>query len=224
MVTDTERDTLYGAYAHDSAMRKNVGIRRRLSPLLGGDRRKIELLNAVLMSLPGSPIIYYGDELGLIDGVIAPGDEQDPWGIRYPDLNRDTCRTPMQWTLDDGMGFTPSGVKPWLPFAHPGNSVATQLDDPGSTLSLYRRLLTLRHEIAELALGDIEMLESNTNEVLAYKRSLSGRTSYVAVNFSNESKPVKFPREVHQVLSTSTVRIEPFTSILLGPTEAIVAR
>lgn len=61
--------------------------------------------------------MYYGDELGLVDGEVRPGEEQDPWGKRYPDRNRDPCRTPMQWTLDEGMGFTPAGVMPWLPFA-----------------------------------------------------------------------------------------------------------
>jgi len=194
----------------------------RLSTRFGTEQ--VRAAAVLLLTLRGTPTMYYGDELGLIDGVIPPGNEQDPWGRRYPELNRDACRTPMQWTLDDGMGFTSAGVEPWLPFADPNTSVASQLDDPTSVLSLYRNLLRLRHEIAELALGDIDMFEGNANDVLAYKRSLDGETTYVAVNFTNEDRPVEFPTEVRQVLSTSAERTEAFTAILLGANEAIVAR
>ena len=194
----------------------------RLSTRFGTER--IRAAAVLLLTLRGTPTMYYGDELGLVDGVIPPGEEQDPWGRRHPDLNRDMCRTPMQWTLDEGMGFTAAGVEPWLPFADPNNSVASQLEDPASPLSFYRSLLSLRREIAELALGDIEMLESNTNNVLGYKRSLNGETSFIAVNFTNEDQPVVFPTEVHQVLSTSAGRTDPFTSILLEPNEAIIVR
>ena len=92
MVTDEERDYMYRAYAADPQMRINLGIRRRLAPLLGNDRRKIELLNALLFSLPGTPVIYYGDEIGMGDNVYL-GD-------------RDGVRTPMQWTPDRNAGFS----------------------------------------------------------------------------------------------------------------------
>ena len=92
MVTDEERDYMLRAYARDDEMRINLGIRRRLAPLLGNDRRKIELLNALLFSLPGTPVVYYGDEIGMGDNVYL-GD-------------RDGVRTPMQWTADRNAGFS----------------------------------------------------------------------------------------------------------------------
>ena len=92
MVTDEERDYMYRAYAHDRQMRINLGIRRRLAPLLGNDRRKIELMNALLFSLPGTPVIYYGDEIGMGDNIYL-GD-------------RNGVRTPMQWSADRNAGFS----------------------------------------------------------------------------------------------------------------------
>src|SRR5262249_12835353 len=92
MVTDEERDYMYNEYAKDRKMRLNLGIRRRLAPLLDNSRRRIELMNGLLMSLPGSPIIYYGDEIGMGDNIWL-GD-------------RDGCRTPMQWTGDRNAGFS----------------------------------------------------------------------------------------------------------------------
>lgn len=194
----------------------------RLATRYGVERTRTAAL--LLLTLRGTPTMYYGDEFGLIDVVIPLGEEQDPWGQKYPDLNRDMCRSPMQWALGDGMGFTAEGVKPWLPFADPDNSVESQLKDPSSILRFYQTLLELRREIAELARGDIEMLDSNAENVLTYRRSLDGQTSFIAVNFTAESQLVEFPTEVQQILSTSTDRSEPFTSILLGPNEAVIAR
>src|SRR6516164_4878226 len=92
MVTDEERDYMYRVYAHDRQMRINLGIRRRLAPLLGNDRRKIELMNALLLSMPGTPVLYYGDEIGMGDNVYL-GD-------------RNGVRTPMQWSSDRNAGFS----------------------------------------------------------------------------------------------------------------------
>ncbi len=92
MVTDEERDYMYRVYAQDTKARINLGIRRRLAPLLGNDRKRIELLNALLMSLPGTPVIYYGDEIGLGDNIFL-GD-------------RNGVRTPMQWSSDKNAGFS----------------------------------------------------------------------------------------------------------------------
>src|ERR1039457_1166892 len=92
MVTDEERDYMYRVYAEDRQMRINLGIRRRLAPLLGNDRRKIELMNALLFSLPGAPVIYYGDEIGMGDNIYL-GD-------------RNSVRTPMQWSADRNAGFS----------------------------------------------------------------------------------------------------------------------
>ncbi len=194
----------------------------RLSTRFG--RHRIRAAAVMLLTLRGTPTMYYGDELGLIDGAVEPGEEQDPWGRRYPDLNRDMCRTPMQWTLDDGMGFTTPGTRPWLPFAQPTSSVASQLDDPDSTLSLYRRLLRLRRAIPELMVGDITMVDSNSDNVLVYERTISSASTYVAVNFTEQQQNVEFPTEIRQVLSTSHERSEKFSSVTLSPNEAIIAR
>lgn len=194
----------------------------RLSTRFGCHR--IRAAAVMLLTLRGTPTMYYGDELGLIDGVIVPGREQDPWGRRYPDLNRDVCRTPMQWTLGDGMGFTTHGSGPWLPFADLTSSVASQLEAQGSTLSLYRKLLELRHATPELMLGDITMIDPNNDNVLIYVRTLSGSSTHVAVNFTEREQEVELPIQIRQVLSTERERAGRFSSVTLLPNEAIIAR
>ena len=194
----------------------------RLSTRLGPHR--IRAAAVMLLTLRGTPTMYYGDELGLVDGVIELGQEQDPWGRKHPDLNRDMCRTPMQWTVDGGMGFTTPGSRPWLPFADPGTSVASQLDEPESTLSLYRELLTLRRTTPELMLGDVTMIDSTNDNVLVYERTLSGSSTYVAVNFTDEEQDVEFPTEIRQALSSVRERSGGFSSVTLLANEAIIAR
>ena len=143
MVTDEERDYMYRAYAADPQMRLNLGIRRRLAPLLGNDRRKIELLNALLFSLPGTPVIYYGDEIGMGDNVYL-GD-------------RDGVRTPMQWSADRNAGFSRAGPAPPLPAADRGGPVPLRDGErgepaprPGSLLSWMRQLIAVRQRHAVL--------------------------------------------------------------------------
>ena len=177
----------------------------------------------LLLTLRGTPTMYYGEELGLIDCVVAPGMEQDPWGRTHPDLNRDGCRSPMQWTLGPGMGFTTPDAEPWLPFADPTTSVETQMDDPSSPLSLYRELLALRRARRELASGDFTMLDDNPDNVLSFARSLDGRSSYVAINFTEEEQPYTFPVEVTQLLGTAGPRQGVLRAITLEPNEAVVA-
>jgi alpha-glucosidase len=178
----------------------------------------------LLLTLRGTPTIYYGDELAMRDGVIQRGEELDPWGRRYPDLNRDKNRTPMQWAATDGMAFTQPGVKPWLPFADTVTSVGSQIDDPDSVLSLYRNLLALRRRTPALRLGSITMLAPDNQSVLAYKRDLDGSSTVVAINFSDEPQPFEFPRPVRQILSTHSSRGEDFSVTTLDPSEAVVAQ
>ncbi len=186
--------------------------------------RRVRAAAVLLLTLKGTPTMYYGEELGLIDCVIDPGTEQDPWGKNHPDLNRDGCRSPMQWTRAPGMGFTPRTVEPWLPFADQTMSVADQVDDPDSTLSLYRSLLRLRHETPVLAIGNMTMLTDNQDNVLSYSRSLHDDVVYVAINFTDSSQPYSFPTEVTQVLGTQGSREGSFSSVVISPNEAIVAR
>ena len=137
MVTDEERDYMYRTYAHDPAMRINLGIRRRLAPLLHNNRQKMELMHGLLCSLPGSPVLYYGDEIGMGDNVYL-GD-------------RDGVRTPMQWSADRNAGFsTANPQKLYLPviidpeYNYETVNVAAQLDNPESLLWWVRRLIALR--------------------------------------------------------------------------------
>ena len=163
MVTDEERDYMYRAYASDPQMRVNLGIRRRLAPLLGNDRRKIELLNALLFSLPGTPVIYYGDEIGMGDNVYL-GD-------------RDAVRTPMQWSPDRNAGFsTANPHKLFLPaiidpeYHYETINVETQRARPNSLLSWTRQLIALRRRHRVLGRGSIELLDPDNPHVLAFLR------------------------------------------------------
>ncbi len=186
--------------------------------------RRARAAAVLLLTLRGTPTLYYGDELAMTDGSIPPGEEQDPWGRQYPDLNRDKCRTPMQWTTARGMGFTTSDADPWLPFSDGETTVESQIGDPDSMLSLYRRLLALRHETPALAMGDITMLESNSDNVLSYVRELDGVSIFVAINFTDKPQPFTCPRDAQQILSTQDDREGQLTRIVLDPNEAIIAR
>ena len=174
MVTEEERDLMLRAYARDDEMRINAGIRRRLAPLLGNDRRKIELLNAVLFSLPGTPVLYYGDEIGMGDNVYL-GD-------------RDGVRTPMQWTADRNGGFsTANPHRLYLPliteqeYHFESVNVETQLRNPASLLSWMRQLIALRSRYRVLGRGDITFLEPDNPHVLAHIRRVDGETPMLCV-------------------------------------------
>ena len=163
MVTDEERQLMLRAYARDHEMRINLGIRRRLAPLLGNDRRKIELLNALLFSLPGTPVLYYGDEIGMGDNVYL-GD-------------RDGVRTPMQWTADRNAGFsTANPHRLYLPLiTEPGYhyeqvNVETQANNPASLLSWMRQIVSLRKRRPVLGRGGITFLDPDNQHVLAFVR------------------------------------------------------
>src|SRR5690606_30142141 len=152
MVTDEERDYMWGEYAADPRFRINVGIRRRLAPLLGGDRRQIELLNVILLSLPGSPVLYYGDEIGMGDDPFL-GD-------------RNGVRTPMQWSPDKNGGFSRAPHhRLFMPAIHHGPyaydfvNVEDAEADPHSLLHFMRRVLTFRTQHAHVfGRGSLDVL------------------------------------------------------------------
>jgi glycosidase len=185
---------------------------------------RVRAAAVLLLTLKGTPTLYYGEELGLVDCAVTPGDEQDPWGKKHPDLNRDGCRSPMQWNQDQGMGFTLPTVTPWLPFADPSTSVADQLDDAGSTLTLYRSLINVRHATQALSLGSLTMLDSNRDHVLSYSRTLDDDTVHVAINFTDTAQPYEFPTTVSQLFGTAGERTGLFSDVTLAPNEAIIAR
>jgi maltose alpha-D-glucosyltransferase/alpha-amylase len=154
---------MYGEYARDPRMRKNLGIRRRLAPLVDNDRRVAELLHGLLLSLPGSPVLYYGDELLMGDNIYL-GD-------------RDGVRTPMQWTPDRNAGFSKADfaqlyLPPLMDPVHGYQAVNVEAErrDPSSFLHWLRRMLAVRHQYPQFATGSLEVLPADNPSVLAYVR------------------------------------------------------
>jgi maltose alpha-D-glucosyltransferase / alpha-amylase len=163
MVTDEERDYMYAEYAKDPRMKANIGIRRRLAPLLDNDRNQQELFTALLLSLPGSPVLYYGDEIGMGDNIWL-GD-------------RDAVRTPMQWTPDRNAGFSRCDPgRLYLPvimdpiYGYQGVNVEAQSNSTSSLLHWTRRMLQVRREHPAFGLGDFTERGSSNPSVLAYLR------------------------------------------------------
>ncbi|UQS27885.1 maltose alpha-D-glucosyltransferase [Amycolatopsis thermalba] len=195
MVSDEERDYMYAEYAKDPRMKANIGIRRRLAPLLENDRNQLELFTALLLSLPGSPVLYYGDEIGMGDNIWL-GD-------------RDAVRTPMQWTPDRNAGF--SGCDPgriYLPvimdpvYGYQAINVEAQRDSASSLLNWTRRMIEVRKQHHAFAEGDFVELGGSNPSVLAYKRTWirpDGRLDIVLCvnNLSRFPQPVELDLSEH---------------------------
>jgi maltose alpha-D-glucosyltransferase/alpha-amylase len=184
MVTDEERDYMYRVYAEDSQARINLGIRRRLAPLLGNDRRRIELMNGLLLSLPGTPVIYYGDEIGMGDNIYL-GD-------------RNGVRTPMQWSPDRNAGFSRSNPqKLYLPpvidpdFSYEAVNVENQLNNPHSLLWWMKRVIAHRKRFRAFGRGTIEFLNPSNGKVLAFVRRHEQEKVLVVANLSRYSQFVE---------------------------------
>jgi maltose alpha-D-glucosyltransferase / alpha-amylase len=184
MVTNEERDYMYYAYASDPHTKLNLGIRRRLAPLLENDRRRIELMNGLLLTLPGSPIIYYGDEIGMGDNVYL-GD-------------RNGVRTPMQWSRDRNAGFsTAEEGRLYLPvitdpvYGYQAVNVAAQRATPSSLLNTMRRLIATRKRSKAFGRGTIEFLRPRNTSVLAFLREHGDERILVVANLSERSQPVE---------------------------------
>lgn len=178
MVSTEERAAMYGWYAEDPRMRANVGIRRRLAPLLRNSRPEIELANALLLSLPGSPCLYYGDEIGMGDNIWLP--------------DRDSVRTPMQWTPDRNAGFSSADPgKLYLPpiqsLVHHYQSVnvESQLAQPSSLLHWTRGMLEIRKQYPVLGSGAFEILPTNNEAVLAFLRYDESDAILCIMNMAN---------------------------------------
>ncbi len=184
MVDDDERAYMYERYAPDPTMRKNVGIRRRLAPLVDNDRAVLELLNGLLLSLPGSPILYYGDEIGM--------------GDLHQLEDRDGVRTPMQWDSGVGAGFSAADPASfYLPvvdrkaFPLDDVNVRAQREDPSSLLSWMRSKLAERANHPVLGTGAYEPVESSDPAVLAFVRSDDTESILVTTNFATEERTVE---------------------------------
>jgi maltose alpha-D-glucosyltransferase/alpha-amylase len=184
MVTDEERDYMYREYARDSRMRINVGIRRRLAPLLDNGRRQIELMNALLLSMPGTPIIYYGDEIGMGDNVYL-GD-------------RNGVRTPMQWSPDRNAGFSEadsaqlySPVIVDMPYGYQAVNVESQERTQTSLLRWMRRIIGIRRQYQAFSRGSWEALRPQNTKVLAYLRRYGNETILCVANLSRYAQYVE---------------------------------
>jgi len=177
MVTDEERDYMYRVYAHDPQMRLNLGIRRRLSPLLGNHRKRIELMNALLFSVLGTPIIYYGDEIGMGDNIFL-GD-------------RNGVRTPMQWSADRNAGFSKANPhRLYLPviidpeYHFEVINVEAEENNRHSLLWWMKRLIGLRKRFKAFSRGDLEFLHPDNAKILAFTRSYQDECILVVCNLS----------------------------------------
>ncbi len=184
MVTEVERDFMYDSYAKEKISRLNLGIRRRLAPLLEGDRRRIELLNGLLMSLPGSPFIYYGDEIGMGDNIYL-GD-------------RNGVRTPMQWTGGWNAGFSEADperlYQPIISnavYGYQGTNVASQRRQEVSLLNWMKRLIRLRKSTRVFSRGSIKFLKPPNHRVLTYLRALGKEKVLVVSNLSSTAQAVE---------------------------------
>ena len=177
MVTDEERDYMYRAYAQDRHARINLGIRHRLAPLLRNDRRRIELMNALLFSLPGTPVLYYGDEIGMGDNIYL-GD-------------RDGVRTPMQWSADRNAGFSRANPQRlYLPvnidpeYHYETVNVEAQHDNPSSLLWWMKRLIALRKRYKAFGRGSFKLLRPDNAKVLTFIREYQDERILVVANLS----------------------------------------
>jgi maltose alpha-D-glucosyltransferase / alpha-amylase len=191
MVTDKERDYLWSFYATDRRARINLGIRRRLAPLLDNDRRKIELLNSLLLSMPGTPVLYYGDEIGMGDNIYL-GD-------------RDGVRTPMQWSPDRNGGFSRSDpAKLFLPaiqdpiYGFDAVNVEAQLRSSGSLLNWTKRLIAIRRNHKVFGRGSLRFLYPSNRKVFAYIRGSEDECILCVANLSRSPQAVELDLSDHK--------------------------
>lgn len=220
MVTDEERDYMYQVYAGDPRQRINLGIRRRLAPLLDNHRRKIELMNSLLFSLPGSPILYYGDEIGMGDNVYL-GD-------------RDGVRTPMQWSSDKNAGFSHTNPQRlYLPviidpeYHYEAVNVETQQANTASLLWWMKRIIATRKRFRAFSRGDINFISSSNIHVLTFLRTYEDEHLLVVVNFSRFAQTVEIelagqdyqgwtPEEIFSRNEFPRVRETPYMVMVAG--------
>ena len=184
MVTDEERDYMYRVYAKDAKARINLGIRHRLAPLMESDRRKIELMNSLLFSMPGTPVIYYGDEIGMGDNFHL-GD-------------RDGVRTPMQWSPDRNAGFSRTNPQQlYLPvildpqYNYEAVNVETQRQNTSSLFWFMKHLISMRKKYKAFGRGDMKFINVDNPKVLAFTRHYENETLLIVVNLSKFSQPAE---------------------------------
>jgi maltose alpha-D-glucosyltransferase/alpha-amylase len=218
MVTPEEREWMWQEYAPEPRMRLNLGIRRRLAPLLDNDRRKIELAHSLLFTLPGSPVLYYGDELGMGDDIWLP--------------DRNGVRTPMQWTAAPDGGFSEApGAQLYAPVIQGAEygpaqvSVEAQRADPGSLLNTIRRMISVRKGHESLGWGDFKSVDASNAAVACCLRRHGGEAMLVLNNLSGSAQDVHLPADLrhnyHDAFSQEAValaeplRLQPYQYLWL---------
>jgi len=219
MVTPEERQWMWEQYAPDSRMRLNLGIRRRLAPLLDNDRRKMELASSLLFTLPGSPVIYYGDEIGMGDNILLP--------------DRNGVRTPMQWTDALNAGFSQAPAQllyaPVIEDEHfkPARvNVAAQQNDPASFLNTIRHMIAIRKEHKVFGWGDFNWLDLGNQAVIAYTRAFAEERLLILHNLSSETQEVTLIPNgkgytdllSNQILPSERLVLQPFQYLWLTAT------
>ncbi len=218
MVTDEERDYMYKVYAKDPQAKINLGIRHRLAPLLDNNQKKIELMNYLLFSLPGTPVIYYGDEIGM--------------GDNYYLGDRNGVRTPMQWDPDRNAGFSDANPqKLYLPtiidpeYSYEAVNVETQQRNPSSLLWWMKRVINMRKRYKAFSRGDIEFLHTENPKVLVFLRSYEDEVILVIANLSRFSQAAEIdlsaykdylPMEVFSQNKFPVIREDPYL-FTMGP-------
>jgi maltose alpha-D-glucosyltransferase/alpha-amylase len=190
MVTEDERDYMWAEYARDPRMKLNLGIRRRLAPLLNSGRRQMELFYGLLLSLPGTPILYYGDEIGMGDNIYL-GD-------------RDGVRTPMQWSADRNGGFSRADfARLYLPplmdpvYSYQAVNVEAQERNESSMLHWLRRFMAVRRRHPVFGQGSFEVLEASNPSVFAFMRVLGEKRVLCVNNLSRFAQPVELDLRVY---------------------------
>lgn len=202
MVTDEERQFMWESYAKEPRMKLNLGIRRRLAPLADNDRRVIELLNSILLSMQGSPIIYYGDEIGMGDNIYLH--------------DRNGVRTPMQWDNNTNAGFSKGNPhRLYLPliidnvYGYQSINVDSQMIQPNSLLNFTKKIIGVRKEVKAFGRGDIKFLQPENTKILAYTRTFEDEIILCAANMSSKAQAADFDLseylnyEVTEILSKS---------------------
>jgi len=184
MVTDEDRDYMYREYAKDPRMKLNLGIRRRLAPLMDSGRRRLELMHSLLFSLPGTPVMYYGDEIGMGDNIFL-GD-------------RNGVRTPMQWTPDRNAGFSRADyARLFAPviadtvYGYQALNVEAQEASPGSLLNWVRELIRVRKQHPGLWMGKLRFVNPTNRRVMAFIRSFPEETLLCVCNLARGAQPAE---------------------------------
>jgi maltose alpha-D-glucosyltransferase/alpha-amylase len=188
MVTPEERNWMWQQYAPDPRMKLNLGIRRRLAPLLDNDRRKIELAHSLLFSLPGSPILYYGDEIGMGDNIWL----QDRNGVR----------TPMQWKAGGAAGFSEASVSSFYAppivdelYSSSHVNVKSQREDPSSLWNTIRHMIAVRREHHEFGRGGFQWLDGENDSIAAFKRTHESGSIIAIHNLSNSNQMISLENQ-----------------------------